>query len=49
MDDGEVILDLARVGQPRGSGWIDVMAETAAAEVDMEEVAPMVEVVGGKV
>ena len=49
LDDGEIIFHPARIGVLRRVGWIYVVAEAAAAEVDVEEVAPMVVVVGAKI
>ena len=49
LDDGEIIFHPARIGVLRRVGWIYVVAEAAAAEMDGEEVAPMVVVVGAKI
>ena len=49
MDDGEVILEPAWIGGPRCRGEVDVIAEAAATEMNMEEVAPMVKVMLGEI
>ena len=46
LDDGEIIGDPAWVGGLRNGGIFDVVTQTAATKVDVEEVAPMVVVVG---
>ena len=42
LDDGEIIGDPAWVGGLRNGGRLDMVMQTAATRVDMEEVAPMV-------
>jgi hypothetical protein len=49
LNDGEVILDLAWIGEPWCRGKVDVIAEAAATEMNMEEVAPMVKVMLGEI
>ena len=49
LDDSEIILDPLWVMRLRDSGGGDVITEIASPEVDVEEVAPMVVVVGGKI
>ena len=49
LDDGEVVLDPAWIGRPWCRGEVDVIAEAAATEMNMEEVAPMVEVMLGEI
>ena len=46
LDDGEIIFHPASIGRLRRVGGIDVVAKAAATEVDDEEVAPVVVVVG---
>ena len=46
LDDGEVILDPLGIMGLRHGGGVDVGAKIAAPEVNFEEVAPMVVVVG---
>ena len=46
LDDGEVILDPLGIMRLRHGGGVDVGAKIAAPEVNFEEVAPMVVVVG---
>ena len=49
LDDGEITGDPAWVGGLRNGGRLDMVMQTAATKVDMEEVAPMVVVVGAEV
>ena len=46
MDDGEIVFDPAGIIGARDGVGGDVGAQVAAAEVDVEEVTPMVVVVG---
>jgi hypothetical protein len=46
LDDGEIILDPARIIGARYGVGGDMGAQIAAAEVDVEEMTPMVVVVG---
>ena len=47
LDDSEIILDPLRVTRLRDGGGGDVITEIASPEVDVEELAPMLVVVGG--
>ena len=49
LDDGEIIFDPARIIEARNGVGGDVGAQIAAAKVYVEEVAPMVVIVGCKV
>ena len=49
LDDGKVILDPLGIMGLRHGGGVDVGAKIAAPEVNFEEVAPMVIVVGGEI
>ena len=49
LDDGEVVLDPARIVGPRRRGEVDVIAEAAATEMNMEEVPPMIKVLLGEI
>ena len=49
MDDRKIILHPTSIGRLRDRGWMDVVAQTAATKVDVEEMAPMVVVVGSEI
>ena len=49
LDDGEVVLDPAWIGGLRHRGGIDVIAEAAATEMNVEEVVPMIKIVLGEI
>jgi hypothetical protein len=49
LDDSEVVLDPAWIGGPWCRGKVDVIAEAATTEMNMEEVAPMVKVMLGEI
>jgi hypothetical protein len=49
LDDGEIILDPTRVGWARSRVGGDMVEEIAQAEVDIEEVTPMVVIMGWEV
>jgi hypothetical protein len=46
LDDGEIVLDPARISEARNGIRGDVIAQIAAAEVDVEEMTLMVVIVG---
>jgi hypothetical protein len=49
LDDGEIVGDPAWVGGLGNRGCLNVVTETATTKVDVEEVAPMIVVVGTEV
>jgi hypothetical protein len=49
LDDGEVVLDPTRITWVRDGVGGDMFKEVASTEVDVEEMAPMVVVVGWEI
>jgi hypothetical protein len=49
LDYREVVFQPVSVGGARHRGWMYMVAKTALSKVDVEEVAPVVVVVGGKI
>jgi hypothetical protein len=49
LDDHEVIFQPARIGGARRRGWVDMVAKATLAKMDVEEMAPVVEVMSGEI
>jgi hypothetical protein len=49
LNGREAVFHTSSISGPWCRGWMDVVAKTVVPKVDVEEVAPMVVVVGGEI